>query len=453
MFSCKKEWLDAKPQQSLVVPNSIADYQSLLDNVTGANNGAAINSSANIIDELGAGDMYITDATYNARSFIERNTYIWAGDIYGSEANYSPWASPYKRVFNTNVILEGIEKIAPQSSQEVEEWNQVKGSALFLRGYSHYDIARLFCKPYDKATSSSDLGIPLRTNSDFNEPSKRATVQTTYDQILSDLKKALALLPISVPNSTLYKLRPTKTAADAMLARVYLSMGEYDSTFLYANEALTLDSTLIDYNSIPITSSSTAFQRFNNEVIFHLEGGTWFSLLGSALIVDSTLYKTYDNSDLRRSILYNTNASGISRFKGSYSGSSTVLFAGLATDEMYLIRAESYARKGMITEAMNDLNRLMLKRWKKAAPFLTIVATDQNDALRKILIERRKELCLRGLRWSDLRRLNKESSFATTLTKKVNGQIYSLPSNDPKYVFPIPPSVIQVTGMEQNQRD
>jgi hypothetical protein len=68
------------------------------------------------------------------------------------------------------------------------------------------------------------------------------------------------------------------------------------------------------------------------------------------------------------------------------------------------------------------------------------------------LLERRKELCFRGLRWQDLRRLNKEPEYAKTLTRKIDGITYTLPPNDPKYVFPIPPNVIALSGMQQNPR-
>jgi hypothetical protein len=124
----------------------------------------------------------------------------------------------------------------------------------------------------------------------------------------------------------------------------------------------------------------------------------------------------------------------------------------LATDEIYLIRGECYARAGNKDAALTDLNTLMIKRWKNNGTWVPFTATDANDALGKILTERRKELCFRGTRWSDLRRSNKEAQFAITLTRVVNLQTYTLPPNDQRYVLPLPPDVIRLTGMPQNPR-
>ena len=60
---------------------------------------------------------------------------------------------------------------------------------------------------------------------------------------------------------------------------------------------------------------------------------------------------------------------------------------------------------------------------------------------------------MRGLRWTDLRRLNRDPRYAVTLTRSINGTTYMLPPNDARYVYPIPDAVIAANpGMEQNVR-
>jgi len=448
MAGCKKDWLDAKPDKSLVIPASIPDFQALLDNASSpADYGFNIDQPA--MDEISAGDFYMTDAIWGALDPYERNTYIWAkNDFYAGKVNVPDWNSPYKRILTANVVLDGIAGITPAGVQEQKAWNDVKGGALFFRAYEHYSVAQLFCKPYIKTSAAADAGIPLRTAADINAPSTRATVAETYQQILADLKQAKLLLPVELPNTALYKNRPTKTAADAMLARVYLSMSQYDSAFKYADNCLAKYNSLMDYNTIS-TTSLTPFARFNTEVIFQKLLLFYGSLGASRLIVDSTLYRSYTTSDRRRSCFFRLR-SGVNTFKGTYDP-SLVPFSGLATDEIYLIRAECYARAGNTNAALADLNNLLITRWNTNT-FVPFTAASADEALSIILTERRKELCYRGIRWSDLRRLNQEPRFAMTLTKKTNGQLNTLAPNDPRYVLPIPDNVIQLTGMPQNPR-
>jgi len=93
-----------------------------------------------------------------------------------------------------------------------------------------------------------------------------------------------------------------------------------------------------------------------------------------------------------------------------------------------------------------------VKRWNNAVPFPTYTATSANNALGQILAERRKELCFRGIRWSDLRRLNQDPTYAVTLQRLLNGTTYTLPANDLRYTLLIPLDEIQISGLQQNPR-
>jgi hypothetical protein len=135
--------------------------------------------------------------------------------------------------------------------------------------------------------------------------------------------------------------------------------------------------------------------------------------------------------------------------KGGYSGSQPP-FSGMATDEAYLIRAECAARAGNTGSALNDLNALLSKRWVTGT-YTPYATASPGALLDTILVERRKELPFRGVRWTDLRRLNKRGGNIT-LTRSLNGQLYQLAPNSRLYVLPIPPDVIALSGMQQNPR-
>ena len=136
--------------------------------------------------------------------------------------------------------------------------------------------------------------------------------------------------------------------------------------------------------------------------------------------------------------------------KTDYAGIGLYAFTGLATDEVYLIKAECAARRNDVTTAMNYLNNLLVTKWKTGT-FVPYTATSSQDALNEILTERRKELVWRAIRWVDIKRLNKEGANIT-LTRILNGQTYTLPPNSPLYEMPIPSDEISLSGIQQNPR-
>jgi tetratricopeptide (TPR) repeat protein len=283
-------------------------------------------------------------------------------------------------------------------------------------------------------------------------PSTRSTVQETYDQIIADFKEAAQLLP----DAGLYPTRPGKLAAFGALARTYQAMRDYVNAGKYADSVLLRNNYLIDYNTLS-PSANPVFQPFHKEVIFYSRGTSntlTTNLTGGR--TDSNLVKSYVADDLRKSLFYSLNADNTYSFRGSYEGSANGfwVFDGIATDEIYLIRAESRARAGNVNDAMKDLNDLLVTRWKKISGVSTYVdqtATDATDALNKILFERRKELVHRGLRWTDLRRLNLEGADIT-LIRIVNNITYTLPPNDLRWVLLIPQEVLNMANLQQNPR-
>ena len=431
-FSSCKKYLEEKPDKKLSTPSTIEDLEAILDNYK------TLNTRYPSAGEIGSDNYYLTDTDWASIIERQRNFYLWQkyDDIGGD------WSVPYNNIFYANIILETLDKIQTDNSTGTD---QLKGSALFIRGFNHFSLSQLFAPPYNADAAIKDLGIPIRLHSDVNIIPVRATIPETYYSILSDLKNAVPLLPVY----PIIKYHPSRPAAYALLARVYLSMSEYDKAGLYADSCLQLYNRLMDYNSIN-TSSTIPFRQFNDEVIYDARTGSPAALVQSKAKVDTTLYSLYGMNDLRRTIFFKSNTNGSKAFKGNYTGiSSAALFVGLATDEAYLIRAESFARQGKTTVAIQDLNTLMVKRCK-AGTFNPFVLTDATETLRIILEERRKELLYRTLRWSDLRRLNKEANFADTIYRKINGQKYQLLPGSQRYTFQIDRQAINISGIQQN---
>lgn len=440
LIGCKK-YLDIKPDKSLATISSLEDMQSILDIYLYVN----YQSSAAL--EASADNYYVIESNWGLYSDAERNMYLWEKSYQFPEFNYSgnEWSQCYDNVYRANSVLDHIDKIN-KATVNINEWNNIKGQALFLRGRSLFQAVSVWSLAYDSSSSDTDLGIPLRLDGDFNKKSIRSSIRQSYNQVIKDLKLSAELLP----DHPLHVLRSSKAAAFALLSRVYLSMRLYPQAKLYADSALQIKNTLMDYNGgegVNITSSAP-FSKFNPEVIYEEAMSFNYLIYTSYAKIDPILYSSYAENDLRKSLFFRDNGDGTFGFRGYYSQYDR--FDGLATDELYLIRSECSARDGNINAAMSDLNTLLNKRWASGT-FTPVTANNKEEALMVILAERRKELVFRGRRWLDIKRMNKEGKNIV-LTRNIHGNVYTILPNDLRYALAIPETVIQLSGMQQNPR-
>lgn len=441
LFTCLgcKKFLEAKPDQQLIVPETVQDLQMLL------NTWYLINEQDPYAGIISADNYYLKNDDWAVQSEFERRMYAWEPKNLFSAGPNNDWGISYIKINIANTVLSHIDNIK-RSERDEEEWRKTKGEALFLRARMYLQLISIWAEAYDNATSVSDLGVPLRLDPDFNIPSKRSTVKEVYDRIILDFQNSVDLLP-TIP---IHVLKPSKVAAYGMLARTFLFMREYKKAKFYADSTLNIKSTIIDYNEeIPGFFNPDVeypFAQFNPEVIFSSNISVPSSIYMG--YVDSLLYDSYNNNDLRKTLFFFT-SSPVQLFKGNYEGANG-LFNGISTAEMLLIRAEGFAREGNIESAISELNNLLEKRWVRGK-FVPFLADDHNEVLDLILMERRKELVFRGLRWMDIKRLNKEG-YNIILRRRLNGEEHILRPNDPRYALPIPEDVISLTGMEQNPR-
>ncbi|MEO7214932.1 RagB/SusD family nutrient uptake outer membrane protein [Mucilaginibacter sp.] len=446
LIGCKKQddFLNTKPNQALETLTSLSDVSKLLNNEDVFNR-----YSDPGIGEIASDDLYIQDSAFGSLSLsIERNAYMWANKMYdATSTQVADWNNPYEIVYYANTVLDALPGIGITGGNQ-DQYNQIKGAALFYRSFAFYNLVQTFAMPYDAANSGNQPGIPLRLTSDINSRPQRASESECYNQIVSDLKTSINLLPV-IPA---YKTQPSQPAANALLARIYLAMGNYPSALQYANACLDKFNTLSDYNTL--TSTPTAISNnYIAEDIYHCTMVNYSPIaVRRSAYIDSALYGSYSPNDLRKTKFF-TILDGLPqypRFVGSYDFKNSK-YSGLAADEVFLIKAECLVRSGDISNGMSALNTLLVKRWKTGT-FVPLTASGQDEALKLVLLERRKELLWRGIRWTDLRRLNKENGYNISIKRLINATSYILAPNDVKYAFPIPDIEIQLGGLTQNPR-
>lgn len=435
MASCGK-YLEMKPDDKLSVPGKLDELQGLLDNYP------VLNQVNGGTGEASADNYYLTDADWNALTQeYQQRLYTWEKDFLFPQGSTNEWSVNYRAIYYANSVLKHLGEISdPDESKRAF----IEGQAYFYRGQYHMRTAFLWAPAYIEEEAANLPGIPLKLSDDFNEPTNRASLGETYQQIVSDLMIAANRLPINSGHPA----RPSKAAAFGLLARTYLSMRKYGEAGAYADSCLRLHNQLMDFNELN-PNENFPIKQFNKEVIH------WNRILAPSMLannrarISNDLLALYDENDLRKVIFFRRDDSGDTFFKGYYEGLAAP-FGGVATDEILLIRAECLARNGNLDNALADLNFLLKNRYKSDR--FTPYASNRIELVTaKILEERRKELVMRDLRWMDLRRLNLEGA-GITLERNVGNRKYTLLANDLRYTLPIPEDIIAMTGIPQNPR-
>lgn len=438
LFCSCNNFLEVKPDIKMVIPKSLQDAELLL------NDYSTMNTGYPIYGEWSADEYYVPEETFDGMlDFDQRNTYIWQDIIYDDVAQ---WQRPYKAIYNANQVLDILDKIG--SNDDDARKKNLKGIAHFFRAFAFQQLVEVFAPAYNSGSAHEKMGIPLRLSPAIDDLSVRASVQETFDQIIKDYRDASNSLPIEES----IQGRPSRASAYAGLARTYLYMGDFEAAYHYADSCLQLKSELMDYNDLDV-NKDLPISRFNVEVLFAAISATAGPMSLNIGLVDTTLYKSYSSSDLRKKIFfleytYPLNSHG---FKGSYDNAMANLFVGFTTSEVYLIKAEAGARIGKIDEALVALNDLGEKRFVKNQ-YVPVTEQNQTLLLSLILNERQKELVFRGRRWSDLKRLNQDPNFQKTLKRKMHGVVYELEPKSSKYAYRLPEAVINNGKIPQNIR-
>ena len=440
-FSCKR-FVEIPPPSAQLVNSSVF---ASAETATGAqislyssNNmqQESYNMSLNpglLSDELGKGFSQDATLTQYYRNSLSSNK------ISG------PWITAYNYIYQVNSIIEGL-----YNNKNISDAIQMQltGESKFIRAYWHFYLTNCYGD------------IPLITSTDYkiNSVIARSPRNLVYEQIVKDLEDARNLLnsnfvDASDTASTSERVRPTKWAAAALLSRVFLYTGKYDSAEILASSIIA-HSSLFDLTD----SLDDVFLKNSKEAIWQLAtplptsrntyDGDNFILVSAPLVygtanvatISSQLLNAFEYGDKRKQhwIGSYTDLSGAIyyfpfKYKKHMSPVVTEYTMMLRLAEQYLIRAEARANNNDLAGAVDDLNKI-----RKRAGLL-----DYNGDMSKIAIltavlqERRVELFVEwGHRWFDLIRTHNIDNIMPGITALKGGswetsdKLYPIPQSE-----------------------
>jgi rubrerythrin len=362
-----------------------------------------------------------TSADYNE---IDNNSMLPENGVAGGL-----WASMYSGINVSNSI---IAKVPEMNDMTDAEKSVALGELYFLRALHHFNLMNYFG------------AIPIKTEPTVgteNLDAGRDATDKVLQQIITDLTYAETHLD---PSASL-KIRATRYAATALLARVYLYQKNYTAAYKSANEVISNGGYTLLNNFADIFaadgSAETIFEVEFNELDRNRIAEHNFpkSLNGRREVAPTkNLIDAYSPADKRfaTTIAFDGSLAYANKYNDLSLGADNVILLRLA--EMYLIRAEAEANKanGNLTAVQDDINMV-----RKRAGLENTSAGTKNELLLAIENERRLEFAFEGQRWFDLVRTNR----ATSILPKV--------TNVTKTLFPIPLSELNTNNspdMNQN---
>ena len=451
MLTGCNDYLDIKPKGEKI-PTTVSDYETLLNYESVQK--VSDTYPAYLTDDVFLPDVAEGTATPGLNSVDQsiRNLYLFKKEVFGDAQDDGFWFASYNRIYYYNTVIDNI--MNADGSDEQKKLS-IRAEALISRALEYLYLVNGYAKHYDVRTAESDPGVPLILDEDISKKNLvRASVKDVYAQILSDLQTALPNLPVQAKGNA---FRASKAAGYGVLAKMYLYMGNYAEALKAANEVLEINNSLLDLKKYAVVKAQSSIGRTNvpqdidNPENIYIKFAPYVYGLSSKVFGSDELISLFSEDDMRLQVYFTKNFRNIPTDKYVWA---PYLRANLAVSspEIYLIAAECEAREGSVERAMSLINKLRDNRIKNNTP---LVAIDRSDALQKVLEERRRELAISGMvRYIDLKRLNKESQFAKTVSHVTGEDTFSLEPNSPLYVLPIPAKVMRFNknSMQQNER-
>lgn len=427
LFLSACDVLDVEPQSAIPAAEAFKDKAGIERGIVGAYNGLQSLSyygrTYGIFADLAADNLaHPANATSTTYRDVDNNAILA-----DNESVDGIWTAIYDALNVANNVIVQVPKISDMTDAER---NKALGELYFLRALHHFNLVNYFGAVPIKTTPT--VGV-----SDVNVP--RNSVASVYQQIISDLRFSAANLPAGGT-----KIRASKWAAEALLARVYLYQKDYANAAASATRVIESGQYELLGNYADIFASEG-----HDESIFEVD----FTALDRNRIAeynfpltlngrrevspDETLLAAYAANDerLAASVALANGQFYAIKYDDLNTGADNVLVLRLA--DMYLIRAEALAaQNGNLDAIRSDINQV-----RNRAGLANVTGSTQAALLTAIEQERRLEFAFEGHRWFDLVRTGR----AVEVLPKVN--------NANQTLFPIPFSELLANtneGMYQN---
>jgi len=387
-------------------------------------------------------------------------------DLNDTTTPSSFWEYPYRVIRNANTIIEWADNLSAEEMND--EIKDILGQALTIRAMAHFDLVKIFGKPYT-ADNGASAGIPIEIEKhDPTSKPSRNTVAEVYAQVIKDLEDAAPLIGTKVKNGKLNWF-----GSQQVLARAYLYMDNNSKAYDTASNMIT-KAEAAGYKLWTNQEYAAIWSKdFTSEVLFELivtgtetiskegmgylcwgwrENGAGPGYEDIALSDDYVELVGTDPDDVRNNVIkvYEGNHWTM-KYPGNADQGENPEWADiivLRMSEAYLIAAEAAVKNNDNTNALKYLNAIV----KRANPVNEVTGTVTID---RVLEERRKELVGEGHRLFDALRNNRriERKGASHNSSLLSPQTLSFDRTFDKTVMAIPkdemntnPNIIQNPG-------
>jgi starch-binding outer membrane protein, SusD/RagB family len=446
LAGCKKN-LDQQPTDTFSETNA---FQTIQHAQLGVNEAYSRYSAY-------ANDMYVNAVLSDEAKLGKDNagqgalSYRWqyASDATAGGDVVAGWGSYYSMIDQVNQVLDILPKVTATPSEEPRR-NILKGQLLGLRAIAHFSLLEMYSDRYEAGRK----GVPVMLKHDLLGKPSRNTMGEVMAQIEKDLTDAKALLP-AVTVATFSDTVMNQINIAGYQARIALYKRDYDNAIIHAT-------TVINSAVKPLVTG-TAFTGIwtdanSNEILFKRRystsssiGSMWTTTGGLIYIAPSDkLVAAYGTGDIRKAAYIGGTAGAyyVNKFYTSSRGGRVVDSKAMRMAEMYLIRAEAYAKRNSGTDLANGAADINALRAQRITGYTPVVFATNTDLFNAVMDERFKELAFEGFRWYDLKRNNLPIQ---RLSSDANPAWMTLSETSTLWLLPIPRSEIDANpNIQQN---